>query len=387
MEAPSSFQQQYPLSPKKFTKKVLPSIFSSFFLSIFLSILLTTIVAMSVMLKTSVKNNSLTYSFGPTIVAFVLIFLAAWLGQIFLNAWYIKVYIKRYYYDLNDQFISIQKGVFSPREIHVQFQKIQDVYVDQDIWDRFFGLYDVHIASATTSSGGAAHIDGVNKDVAEYLKNTILGKITGGKPTTSNSSTPTQPGTMPNQPAKSANFSEDFSSKTYPIKGKWLVMSFFTQSLAFLLIVLFFGSQMLVESKYNPQMSSVYYFYLIVFILASLGPLIRLIIWKATYHFEFKPDFILISSGWISRHERQVPYRTIQDVSLSQSFMERLFGLSRVTIENASQGMNMPIRYGRSGFSLSDLTIVGQPYASGNKIVEALKSVLVSTNDSAVTGL
>ncbi|MEI7478082.1 MAG: hypothetical protein WCJ81_06425 [bacterium] len=49
---------------------------------------------------------------------------------------YIKTYIKRYYYAGEDYFITIKKGVFTTAEIHVQWGKIQDVYVDQDIVDR-----------------------------------------------------------------------------------------------------------------------------------------------------------------------------------------------------------------------------------------------------------
>ena len=58
-----------------------------------------------------------------------------------------------------------------PAQIHVQYGKIQDVYVDQDLLDRILGIYDVHISSATYSSGIEAHIDGVDKVGAEGLKN------------------------------------------------------------------------------------------------------------------------------------------------------------------------------------------------------------------------
>jgi hypothetical protein len=38
-------------------------------------------------------------------------------------------------------------------------EKVSDIYVDQDFFDRLFGLYDLHFSSASLSSGTLAHID------------------------------------------------------------------------------------------------------------------------------------------------------------------------------------------------------------------------------------
>src|SRR6185503_6801296 len=77
-------------------------------------------------------------------------------GLVFLNMginfWYQWAYIQRYYYSADADFLTIKKGVIMPAEIHVQYRKIQDVYVDQDLTDRIFGIYDVHVASATATS-------------------------------------------------------------------------------------------------------------------------------------------------------------------------------------------------------------------------------------------
>jgi hypothetical protein len=49
--------------------------------------------------------------------------------------------------------------------------------VDQDLFDVFFGLYDVHISTATATSGTRAHIDGIEKASAEEIRKLILSKI------------------------------------------------------------------------------------------------------------------------------------------------------------------------------------------------------------------
>ncbi|MBU2578692.1 PH domain-containing protein, partial [Patescibacteria group bacterium] len=87
--------------------------------------------------------------------------------------WYFAVY----FYDLTPDFIQIKKGPITPREITIPYERIQDIYVDQDLFDRIFGLYDVHLSSATASSGMEAHIDGVEKEAAEGLRNLLLQTI------------------------------------------------------------------------------------------------------------------------------------------------------------------------------------------------------------------
>ncbi len=86
-------------------------------------------------------------------------------------------YIKKYFYNITDKFLIIRKGVFAPKEITVPLNRIQDIYVDQDIMDRLLNIYDVHISTATKTSGLRAHIDGVDRKNAEALREYILSKI------------------------------------------------------------------------------------------------------------------------------------------------------------------------------------------------------------------
>ena len=58
---------------------------------------------------------------------------------------------------------------------------MQDVYVDQDIFDRMFGLWDVHVSTATMMSGMEAHIDGVKRENAMKLREMLLQKIRSKK--------------------------------------------------------------------------------------------------------------------------------------------------------------------------------------------------------------
>lgn len=94
-----------------------------------------------------------------------------------VNWWYQTKYYEVYYYDIRKNFLVIRKGVFMPRETVLPYEKLQDVYMDQDIWDRVFNLWDLHVSTATIMSGMEAHIDGVNKLNAETMRELLLKKI------------------------------------------------------------------------------------------------------------------------------------------------------------------------------------------------------------------
>jgi membrane protein YdbS with pleckstrin-like domain len=199
-----------------------------------------------------------------------------------LKAIYIHFYIRDYFYDADDSFITIRKGVSTPAEIHVQWQKVQDVYVDQDFLDRLLGIYDVHIATATIGSAIGAHIDGVDKGVADCLKQYILTRVQSGSAALGNISTV---GAQQNpQSAPSVNLQEVVgkSSEAYPLTRRWLFL------------------------------------------------------WRQLFRFEFMQEYLLFKSGIISREEKHVLYRSVQDVIVAQTFWGRILGIATVKIQNAA---------------------------------------------------
>lgn len=156
--AQSPTREKYPLSKKKIIKKSIGSITSW---TIF-SIILATIVGF------------ITESAGTGFLVFFLVEIPPLAVFVFYQYWYFMVY----YYDLTDTYTVIKKGPITPREITIPYERVQDVYMDQDILDRIFGLYDVHLSSATIASGMEAHIDGLEREAADGLKNTLLQIVT-----------------------------------------------------------------------------------------------------------------------------------------------------------------------------------------------------------------
>ena len=274
--------------------------FSSIFLTLFLSI-----VVGSFVIATVAKNGILNW--GLLVGAGVSLFLLLFFGRLLFYAWYFSAYIKRYYYDCNDRFVIIQKGVFSPTEIHVQYEKIQDVYVDQDVFDRLLGLYDVHIANATVTSGIEAHIDGVDQPTAEALKNLLLAKIAAR--TQLPASPPAAQMTSPvavqvNQPVPPA----DVSIKTFPLEPKWvaysIVSSVFSSFFVSIFLYIFFVQAIVLAMVAKGVSSTIEYVvlgFVIVYLIVFTFAVVSTFVWRGNFWWEFAPEFITRRQGFINR--------------------------------------------------------------------------------------
>ena len=159
--AQSRTREQFPLSPKKIFKKTL----ASTLVWIILALILWGILAATLSSGTDTGGWLAISTVGIFGFLFFII-LVTWLYQ----RWYYAVY----FYDLTSDYIVIKKGPITPQEITIPYERVQDVYVDQDLLDRMLGLYDVHLSSATISSGMAAHIDGVEKQASDGLRAMLL---------------------------------------------------------------------------------------------------------------------------------------------------------------------------------------------------------------------
>jgi len=374
----SPLQQRFPLSPKKFKRKFIPSLFNF--------IILAPIVLIWFVFAGVARAQS--FSADTAIFLLVIAGFAILIG-IILNAWYIKEYIRRYYYSADNDFITIKKGVFAPTEIHVQFQKIQDVYVEQDLLDRLMGLYDVHIASATATSGIEAHIDGVDKEAAEGLKAMFLGKISSNRsdsPPTNRSMTDTA-STTPNAP-----LDQNISSQTYPITSRWLILSYIS-SIIVGTTVFFVGFAFWsflysqgIDKAAGVSNSVAIRVILISAILLTIFDIVTTFIWRRNFKFELASDFIYCYKRVISTKEKRMPYSTVQDVIVSQSIIQRIVGLASVNVKNAATETFHTRNGEQRVINEGGITIPGQYANNARKLATAIKNIALSKNPSR-TGL
>jgi len=172
--AESVSRNKYPLSRRKIIKKTISN-------SIVWLVLLTfAYVPTNLALNdfssgANIKINGEQIAFSLSIPLWVLF--AFYLLVIGLVYTYQVWYFNTYYYELGDTEVTIRKNPITPNEITMPYERLQDVYVDQDWLDRIFGLYDVHISTTTANSNFLAHIDGVEKTAAEGLRKQFLETI------------------------------------------------------------------------------------------------------------------------------------------------------------------------------------------------------------------
>ncbi len=344
MSSYSDFQLKHPLSKKKYLKKMINTCVASLF----------ALLVLGVILRLLTTDGSFNY------LNFLLFSLVTFIVIALLYSWYVKNYISSYYYNCDDKFTAIKKGVFTPVEIHVLYQKIQDVYVDQDIVDRLLGICDVHIASATASSAIEAHIDGLDKEIAESARDFLLAKINGRSASSMTRNV--------SEAEVSIKYSkkELISSKNYSISNFLLITSSLTGFFYGFIFPIAFINKVL-DSKDN----------LPILIYCGVGgAIINSIftaIWKSLYYFELAEDGILLKTGVISRSARHLPYRSIQDISVSQGVLDRFLGLYKVSIQDAT--------------SNSSLVIPGQTKSNAEKISSILNGIIGKKSNPSSMGL
>lgn len=154
----SPTREKYPLSIKKVYKRSVTSIIVYAILAI-----VAWLISLAIFFET------------PTmLVISTIMILFGFIAILGATVMYQFWYYASYFYDLTDDFIIIKKGPITPQELTIPYERVQDIYVDQDLFDRIFGIYDVHISSATFTSGALAHIDGVEKAAADGLRDVLL---------------------------------------------------------------------------------------------------------------------------------------------------------------------------------------------------------------------
>ena len=163
-------RQSLPLDPKKIIKKTITTVLGILFLGGIFSISFGAF-ALGYLF---IKLVSVLHLFWAFVITSLFISILPLGVLVFLSYLYQKAYFEKYFYDVRDGFLVIKKGVFMPKETTLPFEKLNDVYVDQDILDRVFGLYDVHFSTATAQSGLSAHIDGLVQENAYKLRDLMM---------------------------------------------------------------------------------------------------------------------------------------------------------------------------------------------------------------------
>lgn len=148
------------------------------------------------------------------------------------------------------------------------------------------------------------------------------------------------------------------TEKNYPIENRWIAKSFLVLIIPLIIILSIFILGLVAG---EPD------FFLLVYILIMPFNLLIVFLRKKNFHYALENRFLTLKQGIFSKQERHIPYEVIQHTYIQQDLLDRILGLTSLTIENASSGsgsQNIAINSSRKrseliGFSGNKVSIPG----------------------------
>ena len=252
-------------------------------------------------------------------------------------------YYKLYFYNFEDASAQIRKGVISRSTGHVRYERIQNIYIDQDILDKIFGLFDVHYETAGETSGIYSHVDGLNRENSEKLVEFLNSKLYGQNKQVNQSTSESNNNLGEN---KSTATGEVIDRNVVPVLKRIIIKNTTTTTLLSIFIVFWIFGGIFGEEDINISSGTVATIFFGVIVLAFIGSFIYQKIWFKNFHFQFSDKSGFIKSQVIALSSSYVYYDRIQNVNVTQGIIERLFGLYSITIETAAESGNKKKRAG-----------------------------------------
>jgi putative membrane protein len=253
---------------------------------------------------------------------------------------YQYLYYKYYYYNFEDDKAEIKKGVVAIATGHVQYNRIQNIFVDQDVMDRILGLYDVHYETAGESSGFYSHVDGLNKEnsdkLVEFLNEKVLNKGRGDSNGEQKKQAEDVKETVDND-------QRVFTRENVPIDSKIVWVDVFSTVLTVVGLLIFFSFRLLADGDLENEELKFFVTVIIgsVTVLAIIGSYIYARVWYKNFYFKFDVNGGLITEKVLAVKNTYLYYNRIQNIDVSQGVIARLLGLNELQIETAAEGSKL----------------------------------------------
>jgi len=121
------------------------------------------------------------------------------------------------------------------------------------------------------------------------------------------------------------------NARMYPIRKVWLLKYPLTLGVIFVPLIIFF-------SFVDYYRFLLYSAVCVVFIIYNV---ISCALQILCFSYRFDEKFLHIKQGILRKQERNIPYGVIQNIIIQSSVFDRIFGLSSISILNASQGSEL----------------------------------------------
>ena len=122
------------------------------------------------------------------------------------------------------------------------------------------------------------------------------------------------------------------NEKTYSIQIVWVIKNFVYIVIGTAIVSIFFY----ISEKSEKKDEAVLIGWISLIIIFQIATFIALVLRKIKFQYEFGEKNIILKQGVISKSERQIFYGRIQNISLSQDFVDKIMGVASLVIETAS---------------------------------------------------
>jgi len=317
--------QNLPLSPKKVIKKTIARYLRLFWVWIWLIFFGAFSILPFFSARSRLYGGPKIPLIDQIILKVILIGLAILFFPLIPIVIYEYFYYKFYYYDFAEDRAKIKKGVISQATGFVRYERLQNIYVDQDILDRIFGLYDVHYETAGERSGFYSHVDGLNKENADKLVAFLEEKAKQPIP----SQEKEKKEITKQEPVQEKIEGKEISIREYPLSRSIIIVRTIVLSIVFSILFSCFGIFLLAFNAIGIFLMG----FLVIFVLCWIYNQV----WYKNFYFHFGQEKGEIRSKVIGQSISYLYYDRIQNVNLSQSALGRLFGIYTITIETAGE--------------------------------------------------
>lgn len=315
-----------PLSFKKVWKKTIEKSPSSV-----LALIVMVGFYFSFIKKLSDQSQSVFFTNSALLMIFFLILFPF---AIFIYQYF---YYKSYFYNFEDKNAEITKGIIARSSGNIQYDRLQNIYVDQDILDRLFGLYDVHYETAGENSGFYSHIDGLEKENTDKLVAFLIEKSNKN-----NLSGPSFTSDIPSSTSHLSNNTDmrEISSDTYKLSKAIIGIKIITNMAIVTAALLYMFLEIGVEILFNQNslhLFSIVLLTILLIVIIFIGSYLYSYTWYKNFKFKFSSDKGEIHTKVISQSISYLYYNKIQNINIKQGLLDRLFDLYKISIETAGE--------------------------------------------------
>lgn len=268
---------------------------------------------------------NLTWVFG-TIIVLLVWGIVSWL---------------RFTYRVEEDQLVIEQGVLMQKKLYITKDRIQVIDITSGIVQRMFGLVEVQVKTAGSSSR-EAKISAVTREEANVLREILR------KESTSSRQEAVEGDTGADSESSGAKRDE-----VYRLDGKDLLIAASTSGslgvalsivgTAFSQIDQLFTEQQIIRylesvipssASYSLIISSVIVILVVSWVLSFLGTAVK----YAGFAIRLKDEELIISHGFFERKQLTIPYNRIQAIQIKDELLRQPFGFVTLKIDSAGYG-------------------------------------------------